>query len=266
MHLSSDSRTPATWMLSFVLVLIGTSASTAEDRVIETEVFVGKSNHVAERHVTIFTDDKIYDIRTEPDRFTIVFDRTTKRFLIGQAMPPMQTSLTADDLIQFTARLQSKAASSTDPVVKFAASPKFTETYDEQSGRLQLKSSVWEYDVQVQSVSDKTTRERYREFADWFSYLNAMFRPLPPGARLKLNQALDQHSVIPKQVSVVVRFPGGEIEQRSEHKLRNRLNDADQQLLGAWEDEQRTLKIVEFARFHATSGQTAAAKQRSDRK
>ena len=230
--------------------------------VIETDVFAGDSDEAVESHVTIFTKDTIYDVRTKPDRLTIAFDRNSRRFLIGRTAPPMQTSLTAADLIRFSATLHTKAVDSADPVIRFAADPKFKQAYDRKNGRLSLTSELWDYDVEVQPVATPVARKRYREFSDWFTYLNAIFRPVPPGARLELNGALDHHQVLPTKVCVTLKTHGQSIKQSSQHRVKFSLDASEQALLDKWQQEQQTLPIVEFSRFHAAAERLARQPKR----
>ena len=164
----------------------------------------------------------------------------------------MQTSLSADELIRFAAAEQAQALNAKNDLARFAADPKFTETFDAESGHLSLTSPVWDYFVETRRVEDREMLKRYGEFANWFTYLNALFRPLPPAVRLELNGVLDRHGCLPERVVVQIkRNDRVVVEQQSRHELIAPIGEKELQRVRDWEQEQADYRLVEFPVYRA---------------
>lgn len=246
------------WMLSSLLLADESSrqdSATAREFAIETKVFVGDADQPSETHLTIFRDNRVLDVTLGTAGSTIEFDRSTRDFQMSHQTPPMITRIAAEELVRFSASLQAKALEAEDPLIRFAAQPEFTQKYDADQQRLSLNSPFWNYDVQLIPIDDDQVLQRYREFADWFTYLNSLFRPLPPGIRLELNQALDRRQCIPRQVTVTVHPPGdvAPIRQRSEHRLIQPLGQRERAALSQWDATKDDLPLVQFGKFHSSA-------------
>jgi hypothetical protein len=92
--------------------------------------------------------------------------------------------------------------------------------------------------------------KRYTEFANWYTYLNALFRPLPPGVRLELNRVLDQRHCLPERVVVRIKQRGKVVvEQQSRHQLISPLTPRELAQITAWQQEQSDFRSVDFATY-----------------
>jgi hypothetical protein len=241
-------RSPILVMLS--MTLCAASTLSAQDFAIRTQIFQdGKSRPLAE-NLTIFRGDKIYDfLLVEPSTVT-TFDITQRSFVLANPQLAQQTVVAADELIRFASEGHTKALKSTNELVKFAASPAFAESFDAKTGLLTLSSVVWDYEVETEVWTDADQQKRYGEFVHWYAYLNAMFRALPPGLRLELNQTLARRGRYPTRVIVRVKQDGEVVrQQESRHQLIHQLTASETKRLNAWLEKQPEMTFTDFVTF-----------------
>jgi hypothetical protein len=223
---------------------------TGEDFAIRTRIYArGDARPIAE-NLTVFQSSKIYDFQRSEPRSVSVFDVDSRRFLLAIPDEGIQTTVAADELIRFAADEQAKAAASASELVKFAANPRFEEEYQADQRRLLLTSPVWNYQVEAIATASPDVLHRYSQFANWFTYLNAMFSPLPPAVRLELNRSLDRHACLPSRVIVQVKRDGKVlIERESRHELIAALGPDQRQPISDWLSQQPDLRYVDFATY-----------------
>ncbi len=236
-----------------VAILAGPHWVIGADFAIETRVYQGGQEQPVAENLTVFVGSQIYDFTLSDPPRTTVFDPTARLFRLADPQSHVLATLAADELLQFVAAEQAHAAESRSAWVRFAAAPSFDEQYDPSSGDLQLSSPYWEYKVQTIAPPDRAQLQRYLQFAHWFTQLNALFRPLPPGVRLQLNQSLTTHQRLP--VRVVARLKrDGELleEQESRHKMIWSLTDREQEKVREWEDQQPSFRRLSVREYLAT--------------
>jgi hypothetical protein len=219
---------------------------------IKTQVFSdGKDQPVAE-NVTIFQADKVYDFTDTRPASVTVLDTKTLRFVLARRDEQIQTVLSTEELVRFAATQTAEAQQSDNDLVRFAGNPTFVESFDAESGRLTLTSPLWDYRVETRRMDDQEMLRRYAEFATWYTYLNAVFRPLPPGVRLELNAALDRHHCLPEHVVVRIKRNGKVVvEQQSRHELISPLGKRERSQIATWQQEQADFRSVDFATYRA---------------
>ncbi len=188
------------------LVLAGLSQTAAgEEFRIESKVFTGKEEAPTSESLTLFDDGRAYDFLTDPHEI-IVFDVAHGRVVLLDPERKLCTELTTDKLNDFVNQIRVRAARQTDPLLKFAAEPKFDES-KEDKGWLKFASPLITYRVHAVKAENSTVAKQYREFSDWSARLNSMLHPgsLPPFPRLAINSALDRAGgQIPDEVHVTI--------------------------------------------------------------
>lgn len=241
-------RSYAAWTLN--LFLICATTLQAGDFAIRTRTGDQGQATAMSENLTVFQGGKIYDFQLTHPHSVSVFDVERRQFLLALPDEGIQTTVGADELVRFAADEQTKASSSKNELVRFSANPRFKEEFDAASGRLRLSSAVWDYEVETTPSQDPAFSRQYSEFANWFTYLNAMFSPLPPAIRLELNQVLDRHQRLPRQVSVRVKRPGKrDVERQSRHELIMSLGAGETQPITTWQSQQPSLRYVDFASY-----------------
>ena len=222
-------------LLGIALFHLPAQSLPAETFAIHTTVHSrGESQPTAE-HITVFTEGQILDfLITSPERVT-QFDSATRQFTLALPGEKKKTTLSAEELIQFAATEQGRAEASSSELIRFAAKPSFREQFDRDAGTLSLTSPHWDYMVHATRDASPEILSRYGEFANWYTNLNALFRPIPPAVRLELNRVLDRHGCLPTQVRVRIKRDGDVIlEQESRHEIVSPITAREEGLLEKW--------------------------------
>jgi hypothetical protein len=225
-------------------------ASADESFAIRTQIYSPEQTRPVAENVTIFQAGTIYDFSDTQPATVTVFDRKSRTFTLAQCDAQIQTVLSANELVRFAATQQAEAQQSDNELVRFAADPTFAESFDADSGRLTLTSPWWDYRVATRKYDDERMRRSYAEFANWYTYLNSLFRPLPPAVRLKLNEALDQRQCLPEHVVVQIKRDGEVVmRQESRHELIAPLGERELARISAWQQQRGDLRTVDFATY-----------------
>jgi hypothetical protein len=233
-----------TRLASFIICLLLTAAAVtppqraaADDFRIETKVFVGKdtkdSDEPTAETLTLFRGGQVYDFLTKPNEIT-VFDKPRHRVILLDPVRKVQTEVKSDRLSAFTDQLKLWAAHQTDPLLKFAAVPRFEQTLDGATGEMVFASQFINYRIAARKADNEAIAREYYEFSNSYAMLNALTNPgsTPPFARMAINEALFKTGSLPEKVQVTVaskqRF-GKPTVMRSEHAMHWRLLESDLQ-------------------------------------
>ena len=227
----------------------------AADFCVETDVLLGKSEEPVLRTRTLFAAGVVYDFLLTEPREVAVFDPKRGRFALLDEKRKMQTSLTTEDILQFTAAIQAVSEAKKNPDF---FQRDWSLTHDEQSGWLQLSGKRIQYRAKGILPEDKTAGRRYREFADWYARLNAMRSGnIPPFARIELNKALLERDLIPTEIERTVTtstLPRRKHVVSSRHLVHWRLSNTDRKRIQEAAELQANLPEVPFAQFRESAG------------
>jgi hypothetical protein len=233
---SHPSTTHLAMFLGILTVLLGAShrlAAQSQDFRIETHVFVGDEPEPVSHTVTLFASGVVYDFVDEPSQ-TAVFRRPSAsrpgQFILLDPDGQRRTEISTQRIERLMKKLSRWADQQEDELLKFSANPKFEETYDESTGQLTLSSPTWTYRVATVPAEQPTAMTRFREFSDWYARLNTMMHGTPPPMpRLKLNESLSRHGVVPVEIRRTVSEDSTEL--RATHLFSWRLSREDQSRL-----------------------------------
>jgi len=189
----------ASWMFGLLPLV-----ADAQELRIETDVYAGEQDEPISHTVTLFESGVVYDFIEQPAQVAVFRPPTSSRpgqFILLDLEAKQRTEVSTDRITGLMKKLKRWAAEQDDPLLKFSAKPEFKETFDVDTGALSLSSDIWNYKVATVPAEDAAALARYREFTDWYTRLNAMMHGAPPpGPRLKLNEALQQHGVVPVEI------------------------------------------------------------------
>jgi hypothetical protein len=210
----------------FTCVAVAASAlaqttQSAENFRIETKVFEGKNEEPISETTTIFCDGVVYDFLKTPAQ-TAVFSRpngkNAGRFILLNDEKRIRTEISTQKLEGAIQDLRAWAAQQPNKLLKFAADPKFEESFERGTGQLVLASHVESYTVETVPVKHPKAASDYREFLDWYAQLNTLLSGSPPPQpRLELNKSLTRHKAIPKTVELT--RAGNKDPLRAEHNF-----------------------------------------------
>jgi hypothetical protein len=235
-----------------VLITAATAVSAAAEGFrIETKVFVGKDKEPKSTATTLFLNGLVYDFLSEPEQVAVFSKpRGNKpgRFILLDKERRVRTEFSTEKLSGAMDKLYKWASQQKDPFLKFAADPKFDESYDKESGKIVLTSYEENYRIDTTTPDRPETLAEYREFLDWYTKLNTLLEAgPPPGPRLQVNAALAKHKLIPTRVELTRH--GDDKPIRAEHDFTWRLSQADRKRIDEVNDSQAAYKLVENDEF-----------------
>jgi hypothetical protein len=254
------------FLTSLVVIAASGKLIAADAFRIETKIFVGdakdKKIEPVSKTTTLFKDGIVYDFLESPEQ-TAVFRKPNGdkpgRFILLNDKDRVQTEVTTDKLAGTMKKLRKWASEQKEPFLKFAANPRFDETFDRNTGKLVLASPLETYTVETSPASQhQDSMTEYHEFLDWYTQLNTLLTsPVPPDPRLKLNDALVRHRVVPTKVELKRM---GEDPVRAEHDFTWRLSQEDLQRIEDVQSGLTAYKQVENKEFLQMSQPVMPAK------
>ena len=224
----------------------------AEGFRIETKIYFGDEEKPQSETTTLFLDGVVYDFLAAPTQ-TAVFRKPTGdkpgQFTLLDPQARIQTKLSTDQLMGAMEKLRSWAAKQKDPFLQFAAAPQFEESFESEGSRLVLAHHLETYAATTSAAENPQSLAEYREFLDWYTRLNSLLSAdhFPPGPRLRLNEALARHQVVP--VKVELTRAGVSEPLRAEHKFIWRLSRADLERIDEVRASLASYREVENAEF-----------------
>jgi len=212
------------------------SSSSADGFRIETKLYKGEGKEAkvaVSETTTLFLNGVVYDFLKfpkEPEQ-TAVYRKPSGgnpgQFILMNEQLSILTKFSTDQVDGTVTKLKAWASREKDPYLQFAANPKFEETFDDDTGKLVLASHIENYTVETMPAEHPDAMVEYREFLDAYTRLNALLSAgsLQPGPRLRLNEVLARHKVVPIKVELART---GEDPYRAEHAFTWRLSQDDQ--------------------------------------
>ncbi len=184
------------------------ASALAQEFRIETDVFVGDDEQPVSHTVTLFEKSAVYEFIDDPEQVIVYRPDGPERkaqFILLDAASKRRTEIDAERVTKLMKKLAGWAAEQNDDVLKFAAAPKFQESYDGETGSLTLANPEWTYRVATVAADDRAALVRYREFTDRYAELSTMLHSSPPpGPRLELNAALIAHGAVPVEIRRII--------------------------------------------------------------
>ena len=223
-------------MVAPALVLlggVGTAAAESQDFRIETNVYSGSEPEPVGHTITLFASGVVYDFVDQPQRIAVYrhsSDTRAGQFILLNPDRNQRTEISTERMSQFMEKLQQWAGQQEDELLKFTARPVFEEVFDQGTGQLKLTNPIWSYQVATVAADRPGVAARYRDFSDWYARLNTMMHgTLPPYPRLKLNETLQRHGILPVEIRRTVSTDSAEL--RATHLFSWRLSQEDRRRL-----------------------------------
>jgi hypothetical protein len=251
----------STIIFGLILAIVAglNSVASAQQFRVYTEVSVPPQNpepgkiqgEVVARSLTIFHAGRVFDWLKTAGEVTI-FEPAHKRFVIFNGRKMIKTTIDFKEIDRMLAaardetrnhaeRLLSRndrAAQSIATSLQFQLNPKFKHSFEQRSLVLDLDSPKLEYHVNCGTTPIPKAVEAYMEYADWTAKLNHVMHPrsLYPAPRMKLNERLRQHKVLPVKVQLRVDFDQP-LHLQADHRFAWQLEKIDKQSIQHWENK-----------------------------
>jgi hypothetical protein len=242
---------------SFVAALVLFSAALvipapvrAADFRVANAVYVSGQAEPQSQGVTIFQDGLVYDFLNDPGE-VIVFDKARQRFVLLDTGRHLQSEITTDEVQEVVDREKQRLAGSLNPNLKWISDPTFDESFSAEMSKLVLKSRALTYQVQIQAAEPEVAAQ-YREFSDWYAKFNLALDPKsrPPFPRLVLNDAIEHHKGVAKEVHLTADLgPKGQARITSRHQLTMGLDDAEHHRIAEARKYMSSFRSVSFQEY-----------------
>lgn len=235
-----------------IVAFMSVASARAEEFRIETRVFSGDAQEPASESVTLFQEDVIYDF-LEDSKQVAIFRRprgdTPGRFILLDREREVRTEITTDRIAAVMTKLRDWASKQDDTYLKFAADPRFDETYNETTGELVLESPLQTYRLTTTPIEKSSAQTQLQDFLNWYTQLNALVHGGPPPfPRLAVNTSLARHAAVPLEVQLI--NSGDKPALRSEHLITWRISKQDRQRIDEAVNQIAEFKEVSNEEFH----------------
>ncbi|MEO1495630.1 MAG: hypothetical protein AAFV43_00600 [Planctomycetota bacterium] len=240
------------------------SAGAAEFR-IETRVYAQGEEAPASQSITLFADGVAYDFRDRDYRVTI-FRRGVGskpgRFVLLDTDGERRTEIGADRVAVVMTKLRRWAALQEDPFLRFVGDPELKESFDPSTGELRLESDQLSYRLVTMPVADDEALKELRSFLDAFAQLHTLLEAgLPPGPRLRVNEALSRRGVAPVEVELYAGPIDGEPSLRADHLITWILSKRDRARIDLASAQLAEFEEVDNAAFQRGPGELAMSRE-----
>lgn len=240
---------PGLWLVVLMALAVPTQAP-ADDFCVETDLYVGGQPEPALRTRTLFSVGVVYDFLLGGSEEITIFDPKRGRFVLLDRARKVQTALTNEDILQFTAAIQ---AASQEKGGEVFYQREWSLAFDESSGWLTLSGERLMYRARGAPPELASAARQFREFADWYARLNAMRSGnIPPFARLELNKALLNRGLIPTEIERTVTsdsLPKRKHMVRSQHLVHWRLSNTDHKRIQEAAQLRATFPEIPFVEY-----------------
>jgi len=259
---SSEWLSMFAFSLSLMLAMSFSAPAQCQEFRIETDVYIGDEEAPASHTVTLFEKSAVYEFVDKPNQVIIYRTASQGRpaqFILLDPETQRRTDVDVARVEKLMQKLTRWASEHKDPLLKFAAAPKFEESFDAERGSLTLASPEWTYRVATVEAEDAAALKRYHDFTDRYAELTSMlFNSPPPGPRLALNAALARHGVVPVEIQ---RTTGGEDKNavRAMHLFSWRLSREDRTRLDEAQAFLANFKKVDNEKFIAARSEKGKA-------
>jgi hypothetical protein len=253
--------------MAIFLLAISHVCGQTDDFRIDTDVFLGDAKEPFAQSVTIFTAGLVYDFPLIGPKEITVFDASRGRFVLLDSDRQVKTTLSTQDLLEFTAAMKVHA-NKMGGVFAEAAGTQFERKVQDDDDKIMLSTGLLTYRVKGVEPKWEAASRSFQEFADWYARLNAT-RPgsLPPFARIEVNRTLASQGLIPEEVELTVmpqnRLLGRRLVIRSRHLPYWRLSNTDRKRIDTAGTYMAKFDAVSFREYGLAN--QVADKRRSER-
>ena len=213
-------------------------------------------------NTTLFHNGVIYDFAEAPSRVAIFRhgnEDRSGRFLLVAPKLSLRTEVNAERIDAALGKLGQWATRQRDSLLRFAANPDFTESYDEATGKLLMTGSAMTYELSTTPLEVPEARGEIENYLNWYAKLNCLLAPsMPPHARLEVNKALTKRQLLPIEVTLTINR-NRSAQLRAEHVYVWRLSKEDRERIDLVGDQLTLFREVSNEEFQAAEHQAAKA-------
>lgn len=209
---------------------------------------------------TLFHAGRVYDY-VAPAGELIVIDHANRTMTLLDMQQRVATTVAFDEIMRLLKLSRSASESylrelADEPggresaaLLRFHLDPEFDERFETETKQLELLSKHVVYRATCSEGVDPSHLKAYLQYADWVARLNHVLNPHAPfpAARLALDEALRERSLLPVEVELELHAMGTVHAFRAVHRVHWELDSNDRRRIHYWQglldDEQGTRRI-----------------------
>lgn len=223
---------------------------------IESQVYAANSQQPVSHNITLFSEGLVYDFQlsegSSPDPVEIViFDSRNRTLILLDLQREMRMDLQELQLLKIVDGVRRETIQ--DKRSSFFVDDTFQEDVDHSTNWATLTSPLIEYRVRGARPKDASVLPLYADFLNNFTMLNATDpTKLPPFARIRLNQTINQLGWIANEVQIsikqnsLLRQP---FRAKSTHVVIHQLSDTDRKRITNAKKYWMQFERVELAKY-----------------
>lgn len=252
-------------LASLATCLVTCAGIAAQEFRIASEVYVGDETEPVSENLTLFRGSVVYDFLSRPAEIAIFRNVATSRggrFILLDPDHRIRAEVTTERITSILDQLRRWAATQNDPLLRFAAHPRFEEHFDVGKGVLRLESDLMRYVLKTQKPKQPAVTTLYRDYSDWYGRLASITHvgSLPPFPRLAANEALARRERLAREVQLTIPADasgrGEDVVMRAEHQIQWRLSKRDLRRIDEADQYLVTFRPVTYDEFVARRRQS----------
>jgi hypothetical protein len=220
----------SSWTLTIVLAVITASPAWAATFRITSKIYQGKGLDPSFETWILFDEGLVYELPQTDSRTVTVYDPAQGRVTLLDRQQKVQTSVTAQQLLDVSAQARAQTAAMTPEQQRQLGLTATVEPSKRVIG-FAVQFGNQEYHATTQKPTDPSIALDYGRFADLSSRLNIMRRLGPaPFARMALYDAIARAGEVPMETTLSVTRKDKVDEYRSQHELLELTNQDRQKI------------------------------------
>ncbi len=245
---------------AMIACLAACSGVAAQEFRIATEVYAGEQTEPVSENLTLFRGSVVYDFLSHPAEIAVFRKVPTSRggrFILLDPEHRIRAEVTTERITSMLDELRKWAATQNDPLLRFAAHPRFEEHFDVGKGVLRLESDLMRYVLETEKPRQPIVTTLYRDYSDWYGRLASIAHvgSLPPFPRLAANEALARRERLAREVQLTILAEASgraeDVVLRAKHHIQWRLSKQDLRRIDEADQYLVTFRPVNYDEFVA---------------
>lgn len=235
------------------------SQTSAQEFSITTEIYLAGKSVPNSSNLTLFSNGVFYDFMfggkiSDHAQEIVIYDARNKRFILLKPEEEVRAEIFVEDVGNFVDSLKTDVE--LQKRIGFLLDISFDEVSFENDV-LAMNSDRLRYKAKGIRPKDQPHFDLILDFMNQYARLNATkVGTFPPFARLKLNEQLKLHNLVPTEVEMTLSLDDGTINTaKSKHKIDWRVSEDDRERIEdakrIWEESDQ----ISIAKFRQAANQ-----------
>ncbi|MDA7949996.1 MAG: hypothetical protein MPJ24_00780 [Pirellulaceae bacterium] len=232
----------------FLLPVMPLSLWGQQDFRMETEVFQGSAKNPVARHLLLYKDGLFYNFRQSETAEVTILDLKESRLILVNVEKKIKSTVSTKYLENSMASIRTHMSSKVER--SDWNSPTRLSVEKKTATEITLSNPSLTYEISGIRPLSEELAEKYRQFSDWHTRINAVQFQIAPFARYQLNDQLAAEGLFPKQIQRVEILPNNQKQiVRSTHLVDYKILSTDSKRISSannYAASFREMKLSEY--------------------